>query len=411
MALRFALSPLGSLSYVSKLAFIGLIVSTGVLLLVISVVNGFDRELRQRVLAVNPHFTVSAPSGFRGDVSSFENLPSNGIASAVAVVQSTVILAAEQNLVTASLVGVDAEAYAQVSDVGQFLLQAQSGQVPSSSPPILQPVHKTGFGMVIGRTLAKKLGVTVGDAVVVMLTQPTISVLGAVPRQKRFVVVGVFDSASQLDNRGAFISLSNAQRLLQLGNRTNAIHGRLVELFDFAQARTYLLAQFSEPVSIRSWMSTYGNLYQAIAVQKTTLFALFSLLIGVAAFNLVSSLMMLVEHHRGDIAILRSMGATSRQIVGLFCGLGLLLGLGGIVIGLCLGSGLAFLLEALFPALQSLLGAELMTQYFISYLPVEVRWADVGTIFVGALSLSFVASVYPAWRAAKLLPSRVLAYE
>ncbi|MED5346469.1 MAG: FtsX-like permease family protein [Pseudomonadota bacterium] len=410
MALRFALSPLGSLSYVSKLAFIGLIVSTGVLLLVISVVNGFDRELRERVLAVNPHFTVSTPSGF-SELDLLEDLPGNGIASAVAVAQTTVILAANNNLATASLVGVDAEAYAQVSDIGTFLLSAQSDPVADASTQTLSAVHRSGFGMVIGRTLARRLGITVGDAVVVMLAQPTISVVGAIPRQKRFAIVDVFDSASQLDNQGAFISLANAQRLMQLGNGSNAIHGRLTELFDFAKAGAFLSAQFTDQVSIRSWMSTYGNLYQAIAVQKTTLFALFLLLIGVAAFNLISSLMMLVEHHRGDIAILRSMGATNRQIIGLFCSLGLLLGIGGIVLGLCLGSTLAWSLEALFPAMQSIIGTELMTQYFISYLPVDVRWIDVAAIFVVALSLSFVASVYPAWRASKLLPSRVLAHE
>lgn len=410
MALRFALSPLGSLSYVSKLAFIGLIVSTGVLLLVISVVNGFDRELRERVLAVNPHFTVSTPSGF-SELDLLEDLPGNGIASAVAVAQTTVILAANNNLATASLVGVDAEAYAQVSDIGTFLLSAQSDPVADASTQTLSAVHRSGFGMVIGRTLARRLGITVGDAVVVMLAQPTISVVGAIPRQKRFAIVDVFDSASQLDNQGAFISLANAQRLMQLGNRSNAIHGRLTKLFDFAEAGAFLSAQFTDQVSIRSWMSTYGNLYQAIAVQKTTLFALFLLLIGVAAFNLISSLMMLVEHHRGDIAILRSMGATNRQIIGLFCSLGLLLGIGGIVLGLCLGSTLAWSLEALFPAMQSIIGTELMTQYFISYLPVDVRWIDVAAIFVVALSLSFVASVYPAWRASKLLPSRVLAHE
>ena len=410
MALRFALSPLGSLSYVSKLAFIGLIVSTGVLLLVISVVNGFDRELRERVLAVNPHFTVSTPSGF-SELDLLEDLPGNGIASAVAVAQTTVILAANNNLATASLVGVDAEAYAQVSDIGTFLLSAQSDPVVDASTQTLSAVHRSGFGMVIGRTLARRLGITVGDAVVVMLAQPTISVVGAIPRQKRFAIVDVFDSASQLDNQGAFISLANAQRLMQLGNRSNAIHGRLTELFDFAKAGAFLSAQFTDQVSIRSWMSTYGNLYQAIAVQKTTLFALFLLLIGVAAFNLISSLMMLVEHHRGDIAILRSMGATNRQIIGLFCSLGLLLGIGGIVLGLCLGSTLAWSLEALFPAMQSIIGTELMTQYFISYLPVDVRWIDVVAIFVVALSLCFAASVYPAWRASKLLPSRVLAHE
>lgn len=411
MALRFALSPLGSLSYVSKLAFTGLIVSTAVLLVVVSVVNGFDRELRDRVLAVNPHFTVSAPSGLNYKIGDQAALAANGIASMAAVVQSTVIIGAGETLVTASLVGMNPEHYAAVSDVGQFLL-SHSRERGNKSPrqPTLQPLQQQ-FGIIVGSTLAQRLGVTVGERVIVMLAEPKISIVGATPRQKRFTVVDVFDSGSQLDSQGVFINMADAQKLLQLGARTNGLHGRLTELFQFSAARNYLAAEFSSQVAVRSWMRTYGNLYQAIAVQKTTLFALFALLIGVAAFNLISSLMMMVEHHRSDIAILRSMGATARQILGLFCILGLLLGLGGIALGLSAGAAVAWGLEALFPLLQASLGVDLMAQYFISYLPVEVRLVDSVSIFFAALSLCFLASLYPAWRAAKLLPSRVLAHE
>ncbi len=411
MALRFALSPLGSLSYVSKLAFTGLIVSTAVLLVVVSVVNGFDRELRDRVLAVNPHFTVSAPSGLNYKIGDQAALAANGIASMAAVVQSTVIIGAGETLATASLVGMNPEHYAAVSDVGQFLL-SHSRERGNKSPrqPTLQPLQQQ-FGIIVGSTLAQRLGVTVGERVIVMLAEPKISIVGATPRQKRFTVVDVFDSGSQLDSQGVFINMADAQKLLQLGARTNGLHGRLTELFQFSAARNYLAAEFSSQVAVRSWMRTYGNLYQAIAVQKTTLFALFALLIGVAAFNLISSLMMMVEHHRSDIAILRSMGATARQILGLFCILGLLLGLGGIALGLSAGAAVAWGLEALFPLLQASLGVDLMAQYFISYLPVEVRLVDSVSIFFAALSLCFLASLYPAWRAAKLLPSRVLAHE
>lgn len=411
MALRFALSPLGSLSYVSKLAFTGLIVSTAVLLVVVSVVNGFDRELRDRVLAVNPHFTVSAPSGLNYKIGDQAALAANGIASMASVVQSTVIIGAGETLVTASLVGMNPEHYAAVSDVGQFLL-SHSRERGNKSPrqPTLQPLQQQ-FGIIVGSTLAQRLGVTVGERVIVMLAEPKISIVGATPRQKRFTVVDVFDSGSQLDSQGVFINMADAQKLLQLGARTNGLHGRLTELFQFSAARNYLAAELSSQVAVRSWMRTYGNLYQAIAVQKTTLFALFALLIGVAAFNLISSLMMMVEHHRSDIAILRSMGATARQILGLFCILGLLLGLGGIALGLSAGAAVAWGLEALFPLLQASLGVDLMAQYFISYLPVEVRLVDSVSIFFAALSLCFLASLYPAWRAAKLLPSRVLAHE
>ena len=411
LALRFVFSPISSLSYVSKLAFTGLIVSTGVLLLVLSVVNGFDRELRDRVLAVNPHFVVTLAGGhpLADTQIDAESLVANGMEYLVPVVQATVVLAADDKLATAQLKGIDPQLYSRVSDVGSFL--TVNAQQTDPSVRTLEALEQDRFAIVVGATLAKRLGITVGDHVVVMLAEPKVSIAGPLIRQKRFEVIGVFDSGSQLDGQGVFISLVNAQRLLQLGDGINALEGRLLELFDFATARQFLRSRFSDASSVRSWMSTYGNLYQAIAVQKVTMFALFSLLIGVAAFNLISSLMMMVERHASEVAILRTMGATGPQIVGLFCCLGMLLGGGGIILGLFIGWMAAFGLAQLFPLLQWLLGFDLMSQYFISYLPVDVQLTDVVNIFVFAIGLSFLASVYPAWRAAKLLPSRVLAYE
>ena len=411
LALRFLLSPISSLSYVSKLALSGLIVSTGVLLLVLSVVNGFDRELRERVLAVTPHFGVSLSGGSLSADSSFDTdmLAANGILHLVPVVQTSVVLAANGNLATAQLKGIDPQRYAFVSDVGSFLTNA-SGESEATNTT-LDVLDQERFSIVIGHTLAKRLDVAVGDSVVLMLAEPKLSIVGPTTRQKRFTVVGVFDSGSQLDGRGAFVSLETAQRLLQLGQRINALDGRLSDIFDFAGTRQFLRATFADATAVRSWMLTYGNLYQAIAIQKVTMFGLFSLLIGVAAFNLISSLMMMVERHKADVAILRSMGATDRQIIGLFCCLGMLLGGAGIILGLLLGGLAAIGLAQSFPFVQWLLGMDLMSQYFISYLPVDVQLADAVSIFVFASALAFVASVYPAWRAAKLLPSRVLAYE
>ena len=411
LALRFVLSPISSLSYVSKLAFTGLIVSTGVLLLVLSVVNGFDRELRDRVLGVNPHFVVTLAGGraLADTQIDAELLVANGMEYLVPTVQATVVLAADDKLATAQLKGIDPQQYSRVSDVGSFL--TTNGQRSEPSVGTLEALEQDRFAIVVGATLAKRLAVTVGDRVVVMLAEPKVSIAGPLIRQKRFEIIDVFDSGSQLDGQGAFINLVNAQRLLQLGDRVNALDGRLLELFDFAMARQFLRSRFSDASSVRSWMSTYGNLYQAIAVQKVTMFALFSLLIGVAAFNLISSLMMMVERHTADVAILRSMGATGAQIVGLFCCLGMLLGGGGITLGLFIGWMAALGLAQVFPLLQWFLGFDLMSQYFISYLPVDVQLTDVVNIFAFAIGLSFLASVYPAWRAAKLLPSRVLAYE
>ncbi len=411
LALRFLLSPISSLSYVSKLALTGLIVSTGVLLLVLSVVNGFDRELRERILGITPHFAIALPGGVvPADIhTDTEVLNANGIEHLVPVVHGTAILAANDNLATVQLKGIDSQGYALVSDIGSFLTPGLQNSARSDNP--LAVLQQQRFAIVIGATLAKRLGVVPGDSVVVMLAEPKASIVGPIIRQKRFVVVDVFDSGSQLDAQGAFIGLADAQRLLQLGPRVNAVEGRLTDIFDFAGARQFLYMRFADATAVRSWMTTYGNLYQAIAIQKVTMFGLFSLLIGVAAFNLISSLMMLVERHKADIAILRSMGATDIQITGLFCCLGMLLGGAGIMLGLVIGWLAALGLAELFPFLQWLSGADLMSQYFISYLPVDVQLLDAVSIFVLASALAFVASVYPAWRAAKLLPSRVLAYE
>tara|TARA_B100000035_G_scaffold144152_1_gene122755 strand:- start:545 stop:1801 length:1257 start_codon:yes stop_codon:yes gene_type:complete len=411
LALRFLLSPISSLSYVSKLALTGLIVSTGVLLLVLSVVNGFDRELRERVLGITPHFSVALPGGaVAADIQTdIELLTANGIQHLVPAVHGTAILAANDTLATVQLKGIDPQDYALVSDIGSFLTSGSQSSARSENP--LAVLQQQPFAIVIGATLAKRLGVAPGDAIVVMLAEPKVSIVGPIIRQKRFVVVDVFDSGSQLDGQGAFIGRTDAQRLLQLGQRVNAVEGRLADIFDFAGARQFLYTRFADASAVRSWMTTYGNLYQAIAIQKVTMFGLFSLLIGVAAFNLISSLMMLVERHKADVAILRSMGATNSQIVGLFCCLGMLLGGVGIFLGLVIGWLAALGLAQLFPFLQWLSGADLMSQYFISYLPVDVQLLDAVSIFVLASVLAFVASVYPAWRAAKLLPSRVLAYE
>jgi lipoprotein-releasing system permease protein len=402
IAMRYAWGS-GVMSYVSKLALAGLVLSITVLVLVISIVNGFDRELRERVLALIPHISVSTAQGIPADHSlSLSDLaPQSGLESLAPYIQSTGLVAANGNIQGIEMTGIEAASYARISRVGDYL---RAGT--------LARLEEQNFTMIIGAKLARQLDVGIGDDLILMLPNTQISVAGAVPRQRRFEVIDIFTSQSQLDGTGVFVSIHSAQLLLRMRGKIHGFQGRLTDLFATYDARQFLLrAMATERVAVRSWISTHGNLYQAVAVQKVTMFILFSFLVAVAAFNLISGLMMMVEQRKSDIAVLKSMGADNTSLLKVFCCLGLLLGGGGTLLGLGLGVSLALFLPWLYAQLADGFGLDLMSQYFISYLPVDVQIGDLLTVGGISMVLTLLASIYPALQATRLLPSRILANE
>ena len=402
IAMRYAWGS-GVMSYVSKLALAGLVLSITVLVLVISIVNGFDRELRERVLALIPHISVSTAQGIPADHSlSLSDLaPESGLESLAPYIQSTGLVAANGNIQGIEMTGIEAASYARISRVGDYL---RAGT--------LAKLEEQNFTMIIGAKLARQLDVGIGDDLILMLPNTQISVAGAVPRQRRFEVIDIFTSQSQLDGTGVFVSMHSAQLLLRMRGKIHGFQGRLTDLFATYDARQFLLrAMATERVAVRSWISTHGNLYQAVAVQKVTMFILFSFLVAVAAFNLISGLMMMVEQRKSDIAVLKSLGADNTSLLKVFCCLGLLLGGGGTLLGLGLGVSLALFLPWLYAQLAGGFGLDLMSQYFISYLPVDVQIGDLLTVGGISMVLTLLASIYPALQATRLLPSRILANE
>lgn len=402
IAMRYAWGS-GVMSYVSKLALAGLVLSITVLVLVISIVNGFDRELRERVLALIPHISVSTAQGIPADHSlSLSDLaPESGLESLAPYIQSTGLVAANGNIQGIEMTGIEAASYARISRVGDYLRAGTFARL-----------EEQNFTMIIGAKLARQLDVGIGDDLILMLPNTQISVAGAVPRQRRFEVIDIFTSQSQLDGTGVFVSMHSAQLLLRMRGKIHGFQGRLTDLFATYDARQFLLrAMATERVAVRSWISTHGNLYQAVAVQKVTMFILFSFLVAVAAFNLISGLMMIVEQRKSDIAVLKSMGADNTSLLKVFCCLGLLLGGGGTLLGLGLGVSLALFLPWLYAQLAGGFGLDLMSQYFISYLPVDVQIGDLLTVGGISMVLTLLASIYPALQATRLLPSRILANE
>ncbi|MEM7080026.1 MAG: ABC transporter permease [Pseudomonadota bacterium] len=406
-AFRYLFTRRSTLGSVSRLAVLGLVLSVAVLVIVISVVNGFERELRERVMGVLPHFQVRGTQLLdRSDIEDLRAAPQQGKFVALApVVEGVLMVATGVRVTNAFVTGVDPDDYARVSKLPDYMIEGNWSR--------LAPADKQrSFVVVLGAGLAAELGAGVGDSVRLIDPAGKITPAGIVPRQKRFEVVGIFRSASLVDARNAYVPLAAAQKFFRTGDGYHGAHGRLTDLFEVYPLQQYVFSrQAGQRIRLSTWMNVHGPLYQAIAVQKLTMFILLSFLIGVAAFNLVSGLTMIVEQRKADVAILRTLGAQNGMLISLFLMLGVSVAFGGILLGLICGTLLAYTLPMLFVQLSGWLDAPLMTEYFISYLPVDVRLMDLLTIALAATLISLFSTVYPAWRSSRILPSRVLAHE
>ncbi len=402
VAWRYGASRHGATSSVSVAAVAGLALSICVLIVVVSVINGFERELKTRVLGVVPHVSVFQRAGMPPHPTAQETLRAQpGISGAAAFVQQPALLAAGERVAGVGVYGVQPDAYAAVSDIFRYQVSGAFERLAERS-----------YGVVLGARLAQRLGVGVGDAVSIVMPTATVSPVGLLPRQRRFEVVALVDSQSESDGRSVYVHIGDAQRLFRMGERISGYQLRLTDLFDIDAAYRAVDAAFLEGgMIVRPWTRVHGNLLQAILTQKLTMFVLLSFLVGVAAFNLISGLVMVVDQRSADVAVLRTLGSRTPKIVGIFVVLGVLLGAVGVVLGAVSGVSLAWSLPGLYTWLSEWLQADLMTEYFIGYLPVDVRRGDVGAIVLVSAVLTVLATLFPAWRAARLRPARVLAHE
>lgn len=400
VGIRYAFSRRSSISFISLVAVLGLALSVGVLVVVISVVNGFDRELRERVFGMLPHLTLYGRepiTATEDELSNLQQIP--GVVGVVPFVQGAALATVAGKVSSVQITGIEPQNYARVSDLQQFL----GGQ-----PELLAGE----FGVWLGAGVVAELQLELGQRVALVLPSATVTPAGLFPRMKRFTLRGIVNSRSEIDGRAAYIHQRDAQRLFRLGSRVHGYQLRLADLFAAdTVAQLALDSSGHERLFARSWMRTHGNLYRAIGIQKTTMFVLLSFLVGVAAFNLVSTLVMVVDQRSSDIAILRTLGGDTATVVSAFVLLGVTLGTTGIALGLIGGMGFAAVLPDLYAWTSESFGLDLMNQYFVSYLPVEINFEDLIGIAVTALLLCILSTLYPAWRAARLRPSEVLAHE
>ena len=385
---------------------IGLALGVVVMIVVLSVMNGFDHEMRTRVLGMVPHATIESGDPITDWKALAARVQENSEVLAVApFTQMQGLLTHEGKVQKVLLNGIDPAQERKVSIIDNFI---QQGKLDSLEPG--------SFGIMIGDKAAAKLGVAVGDKLTFVAPEVSVTPAGMFPRMKRFTVVGTFHvGAGEIDG---YLGLTNLDDLARLHRwKPNQVQGLRLKFKDlFAAPRTsWEIAQKLGENNFysRDWTRTHGNLYQAIRMEKAMIGLLLLLIVAVAAFNIISTLVMVVNDKKGDIAILRTLGSTPRQIMAIFMVQGTVIGVFGTLIGAALGILAALNVSAAISALEGLIGHKFLNAdvYFIDYLPSQLMAQDVFQVCGAALVLSFLATLYPAWRAARTQPAEALRYE
>ena len=387
------------MSFVGLLSVGGLAVAVAVLVTVLSVVNGFERELRERVLAVLPHGTVYSRSGFEDwRVTRGELLRQPGVLGVAPIVEGQGLLVVDGELTGIAFRGIDPELEATVSILPEFVEEGVLAQLASSR-----------YGTILGAELARKLGVSRGDKISLVLPDVGFSLTGPVVTTRRLTVLGTFEVGADIDKTHIYLSIGAAQKL----KRQAGIDGLVVRIPDLFEIHKVLHEISLADPSLYgiSWMRQNGNLYDAIGTQKATLFLLLLILVAVAVFNVVSNLVMTVDDNRAEIAILRTMGASPGDLRWIFILHGLMVGVVGLLIGLLMGLALTLSLGNIYAILTQWFQLTLMQEYFIRYLPTEILIQDLAIISAVSLVISFLATIYPASRAAVANPVEALQYE
>jgi len=393
------------ISFISLISMFGIALGVTALITVLSVMNGFEQELRTRILGMTSHATISA---YGGDLREWPALAalareSEHVLGAAPYIQKEGMLIRGQQVNGTLIRGILPAEEPAVSAVATKMV---AGSLEALAPG--------EFGTVLGIDLARILGVTVGEKVTLVTPTANVSPAGVLPRLKRFTVVGLFEVGMyEYDSALALTHLEDAQRLFRMGDEVTGVRLKLEDLFLAPRVSRELAASLPGSYRVSDWTRHHANFFRAIRTEKTVMFIILLLIVAVAAFNIVSTLVMMVTDKESDIAILRTLGASPRQVMGVFMVQGTLIGFIGTLIGLAGGVALALNVETIVPAIEQLFGTQFMPAdvYYISDLPSELQWRDVTAICTISFLLSIVATLYPAWRASRTQPAEALRYE
>ncbi|HEY3487081.1 MAG TPA: lipoprotein-releasing ABC transporter permease subunit [Gammaproteobacteria bacterium] len=394
------------ISFISVISIAGIAIGVATLITVLSVMNGFEKELRERILGMVSHATISP---FGGGIKDWEALIAAAqknplVIAAAPYVEGEALMKSGSSVHGVSLRGVLPEYEAAVSEVGSKMIDGQLGA--------LKPGE---YGIVLGRELALMMGATIGSDVIVMTPQANVTPVGVLPRMRRFTVVGIFEVGMEVYDRAlALLHMQDASTLMRLED--DGVSGVRLKLTDMMQARTVaeeLTQTLDQQYWVSDWTRQHVNFFKAVQMEKRVMFVILTLILTVAVFNIVSTLVMVVTDKQSDIAILRTLGLPPAGIMKIFMIQGVIIGFAGALAGTVCGVLLALNAEDLVALLENFLQMKFLSPdvYYISNLPSDLHWSDVGLVGLVSFILSVIATLYPAWRAAKIQPAEALRYE
>ncbi|KGK81435.1 multidrug ABC transporter substrate-binding protein [Stutzerimonas degradans] len=392
------------ISFISLTSLIGLSLGVLAMILVLSVMNGFQREMSARILGMVPHATIDGSQPLDDWQALAQRLRTHPeVQAAAPLTQLEGMLSFKGSMQPIQISGIEPQVEGDVSIVASRMVAGG-----------LDDLRAGEFGVIIGMITARRFGLSVGDKLTLIVPEVSATPGGITPRMQRLNVVGVFKVGADLDGSLALIHRADAAQIRRWQpEQVQGVRVKLDDLYRAPQVAGQLLAQLGEGYRAEDWSHTQGSLFSAMKMEKTMIGVLLMLIVAVAAFNIIATLIMVVADKRADIAILRTLGATPRQIMAIFMVQGSLIGISGTLIGIVLGVLGALNVSELVGWLERVTGQHIFSSdvYFISTLPSELRWEDVAIVAVSALSLSFLATLYPAWRAAQTQPAEALRYE
>jgi lipoprotein-releasing system permease protein len=391
------------ISFISLISMAGIALGVAALIVVLSVMNGFQLELRNRILSVASHIEIRGFPDLKDPpgVAATARQNPHVVATAPYVTGQAMLASGDVNRGTL-LRGIDPAQEAKVADIG---LHMRAGALESLTPG--------SFNIVLGTELARALGVRLGDSVVAITPQGNITPAGALPRLKSFHLSGVFEVGMfEFDSGLALINIDDAEKLYRLDN-ASGVRLKLDDMFAAPRVAAELSATLPPEAEVRDWTRNHANFFRAVAIEKRVMFIILTLIVAVAAFNIVSAQVMVVTDKQADIAILRTLGAAPSSVMAIFMIQGALIGIIGTLIGVVGGVLLALNVETVVPAIERTLHIQFLDKsvYYISDLPSDLQSADVITIASIALLLALVATLYPSFRASRVNPAEALRYE
>ncbi len=393
------------ISFITLSSFTGIAIGVWALITVLSVMNGFQAEIRERILGMASHATISSMNGKLQDWQSVGELVERQphVEGTAPYIQKEAMLTNAANVHGALVRGIEPEEEKKVSEVSEHMIRGS-----------YDALNKSKYGIILGRYLARSIGAVVGSKITMVTPSANVTPAGIMPRLKRFTVVGIFEMGhNQYDANMALIHIRDAQVLFKMKGLVTGLRLKLDDLYNAPRISRQIEGKIPGYHRVIDWTQHHANLFRAINIEKTMMLIILSLIIAVAAFNIVSTLVIVVNDKQADIAILRTLGASPGMIMRIFISQGMVIGLVGTVLGIVTGILTAQNIQTIVPALESLLGIKFLAPeiYLISDLPSEMKWSDVFITGTISFCLTVLATIYPAWRASRVQPAEALRYE